>query len=948
MIMKKVIPILLMLIFQTSLYAQMPPPPVLQPGENWTQLWSVYYDYQSNGSVRYIQQDPSNPNAWCAIMMAQHDSNGTSTDQRYIYYSYTENNGNSWFSGTLDMSSNFGFPCITLSNGIPVIACHKSSSTGSFVYKDLIFGGLTFAQITGVPLPTGSGVPIWPHIAGTSNGNLVMAGSPNDGSGLIGARTTYNGSWSPYQLMNSINGPSGNFDVAAGPNGAVSIFGTDYNLTNYLYWYKSTDNGITFDNGNEILNFLYDEDDQIFANTFGGYQSVYDNSGNVHLLFTAYNYDENAIFPNAHTLKFIKPGIYHWSSLTNVFTKVAGKTNIPELTDTITQFGMVPIGHPTVTYTSGGKLICAFTAYLRGNTQIVDNGDEVNAGEIFYTVSDDNGVTWSVPQNITNTPGIEEKHPSLSSKTSDDSLRVFYVRDMKAGACISVTEWGKAPVYGIFNNFNFNQIPIVPVLLSPPNNSINTLLTLQLDWNNLINAESYNVQLSEDSTFSSLLINQNVSTSEYTVPSSVLNYNTKYFWRVNAVNNNGTGDWSSVWNFRTVTLLPPPPALLSPQNGEVGVTLTPNLIWNSSPSADSYNFQLAADSNFSSPLINQINIISTQFQVPPILLSYNTKYFWRVSSSNSNGTGLWSATSNFTTYSLPAAPLLFTPENGSTGVQLVVLFNWNDVPNSIRYRIRASADSTFTSNILDDSTITISQYTTSPTTFVHNTKYYWKVNAINNAGNGEWSETWNFTTAQGILPSAPILISPALGSSNIILTPQLLWENVSGANTYRVQISVDLNFNTIIFDQPNLNQTQIIVPPPILGYNTLYFWRVNAKNAIGEGSWSQIWNFRTRLQTGINLISDLIPEKYNLFSNYPNPFNPSTKIKFDLPKSGFTSISIFDISGREITGLINENLNAGSYEVEFSADKFNLSSGIYFYKIESGGFVETKRMVLIK
>lgn len=98
---------------------------------------------------------------------------------------------------------------------------------------------------------------------------------------------------------------------------------------------------------------------------------------------------------------------------------------------------------------------------------------------------------------------------------------------------------------------------------------------------------------------------------------------------------------------------------------------------------------------------------------------------------------------------------------------------------------------------------------------------------------------------------------------------------------------------------------------------------------------------------GINQINT-IAESYNLSQNYPNPFNPSTSIKFSLKKSGFTSLIIYNTLGKEITRLVNEDLNSGNYEYEFSADKFGLTSGAYFYRLTSGDFSEVKQMILLK
>ncbi len=101
---------------------------------------------------------------------------------------------------------------------------------------------------------------------------------------------------------------------------------------------------------------------------------------------------------------------------------------------------------------------------------------------------------------------------------------------------------------------------------------------------------------------------------------------------------------------------------------------------------------------------------------------------------------------------------------------------------------------------------------------------------------------------------------------------------------------------------------------------------------------------------GINPISSEIPKYFSLSQNYPNPFNPVTKIKFSIPPSkgakGMTRLIIYDMLGREIATLLNEGLQPGTYEVEW--DGSNFSSGVYFYKLITAEYSETKKMVLIK
>ena len=89
-----------------------------------------------------------------------------------------------------------------------------------------------------------------------------------------------------------------------------------------------------------------------------------------------------------------------------------------------------------------------------------------------------------------------------------------------------------------------------------------------------------------------------------------------------------------------------------------------------------------------------------------------------------------------------------------------------------------------------------------------------------------------------------------------------------------------------------------------------------------------------------------LPFAFTLSQNYPNPFNPSTTIKFRLPKSSEVTLTVFDILGREVSVLVNEKREAGAYEVKF--DGSNLASGVYFYRLQAGDFVETKTMLVLR
>ena len=105
-------------------------------------------------------------------------------------------------------------------------------------------------------------------------------------------------------------------------------------------------------------------------------------------------------------------------------------------------------------------------------------------------------------------------------------------------------------------------------------------------------------------------------------------------------------------------------------------------------------------------------------------------------------------------------------------------------------------------------------------------------------------------------------------------------------------------------------------------------------------------SFRETHLTGVNNEQSPIPTVWKLEQNYPNPFNPSTTIKYQVPKAGYVSLKIYDILGREVLILVNENKIAGYYETRFNAVRF--PSGVYIYELRSDEFTSVRIMMLVK
>jgi len=130
------------------------------------------------------------------------------------------------------------------------------------------------------------------------------------------------------------------------------------------------------------------------------------------------------------------------------------------------------------------------------------------------------------------------------------------------------------------------------------------------------------------------------------------------------------------------------------------------------------------------------------------------------------------------------------------------------------------------------------------------------------------------------------------------------------------------------------------------------FQNVCALQSLSDSALKYYYNdFQTCIPIGIQSISTEVPDRFMLYQNYPNPFNPTTRIKFSIPPVGNGSgrsvqVIIYDLLGRELTTLINENLSPGTYEVDF--DGTNYSSGVYYYRLITDSHSETKKMLMIK
>ncbi|MDP3150218.1 MAG: FISUMP domain-containing protein [Ignavibacteria bacterium] len=291
------------------------------------------------------------------------------------------------------------------------------------------------------------------------------------------------------------------------------------------------------------------------------------------------------------------------------------------------------------------------------------------------------------------------------------------------------------------NPVNTDTVPAPPTLASPTDTSSNIAVPVVLTWKESSGSKSYTLQVSASSSFSSFVFNKSdITTTTQRVPD--LNYLAVYYWRVSATNSAGTSDWSKVWSFTTTGEAALVPQLSLPANGSVDQKLSPVLTWNQVSNASSYTLQISTNSSFTSFVVDEDSLTTTSKQVTD--LSGTTKYYWRVSATNTFGTKGWSETWSFTTGVAPVPPTLLSPIDGATDISLPPTLTWNVSTGATSYILQVATDNSFASMVYNSdvgNVLSKQIYGLSEATI-----YHWRVVATNGFGMASPSTSWSFTT----------------------------------------------------------------------------------------------------------------------------------------------------------------------------------------------------------
>jgi hypothetical protein len=541
---------------------------------------------------------------------------------------------------------------------------------------------------------------------------------------------------------------------------------------------------------------------------------------------------------------------------------------------------------------------------------------------------------------------------------------------------------------------NEPEPPASPSLQSPSNNAQNVSVTPRFEWT-AVDSDHYEIQVNSTNPSGTLFV-ETVNGTGYTHSSS-LDPGETYRWRVRAVKGDLNGSWTSYRQFTTEpeendnddggsddgsTDGPEAPTPLSPANDAENVSLLITIEW-TSVDADEYILHMdRIDENGSYEYFYSDNegvtITENSYTFTEETLP-NTRHGWRVRAVKDGVAGEWSPIWRFTTEEAgggddggnggddsgsggddsgsggsddgsggnddsgsgsdgddsPGVPALLSPNQNANNVRQPITFEWEAV-DADHYQVQVSEPGSSSPAV--DAEVDETSYTLS-VNLDPETTYRWRVRAVKDGVEGEWSSYWQFTTRKET-GNGPAKSSPANNSNNNSNRPVFRWNSVESAESYTIEItSADYTDSADDFYLTDETADTVYTPRQHLRANARYQWRVRANFADGsESDWGDAWEFE---------INGELAFETELGQNYPNPFNPTTNIRFTLGDTQEVSLRVYDMAGRLVATLYNNTLlQSGPHETTFNAS--SLASGIYFYRIITETEVITRKMTLMK
>ena len=296
-------------------------------------------------------------------------------------------------------------------------------------------------------------------------------------------------------------------------------------------------------------------------------------------------------------------------------------------------------------------------------------------------------------------------------------------------------------------------------------------------------------------------------------------------------------------------------SLISPTDNSQNVALAPTFSWSPVDGAQGYQIQVSERRNMSDRVIDVSGVAGTTF-TPEDPLDEDDTHYWRVRALEGDGEeGPWSDRWSFETGELPNRPSLSSPSHQEDDVPLSPQLVWQSTSGADSYRVEVSTDSDFSPLFFDQSGIGGTSLTL-PESLQSDTRYYWRVRASNEIGDGSYSDPHWFTTIESAAPGQVALTSPANGANGVSTTPTFSWQSAPGAQAYTLEVSGTSSFASLKHVETGLTTTSFTRDNPF-AHGDILHWRVRATNSVGDGPYSEHRQFATELggPTQVTLVS---------------------------------------------------------------------------------------------
>ena len=601
----------------------------------------------------------------------------------------------------------------------------------------------------------------------------------------------------------------------------------------------------------------------------------------------------------------------------------------------------------------------------------------------------DGGGEWTAMFVMEACPDVGDEVIALASGSSGGS---FAYEPISAGDYfLIVSNWPTPDAFSYTFDLSFMPGPPPMVeLLSPVEDMMVSTLTPEFLWESFVNPEDEAPLLRVvDQSKADILADENsddqtvyqtigydfylgtqadlsdaapveVVGNSYT-PMDDLMENQVYYWAVSAVDDDGSLTYSDTASFWTNSMIEAPSefTLLTPGADEEMSILDPVFSWSHSwdpDIGDAVHYTLIIGESWDD-LDTITSIMDTSFTTE-WSLEDNTTYRWRVFAEDNSGL-ITSNVGGYQEFSTnlgndnPSMVNLISPDS----VRILTLtpeMYWTpaldpDPNDNLTYEMHWWAD-----DIEYDSVLTDTNLVVLPRELEDNTQYFWEVIALDDQDGISHSTSKTFWT--DLIPEAPLgfaLLTPENNSTGLTETPEFSWEQAIDPDpldyaTYTLQIARDSDFADVVFEVHTEADAEFQMTET-LSMDTDYWWRVIATDTDDQSTESEIF----KITVGTVSIAEglALPTEYVMDQNFPNPFNPSTTIRYGLPEDSNVSLVIYDVRGNVIRTLESGTRSAGWYELVWdgrSNEGITISTGLYLARISAGDYDEVIKMLYLK